>query len=216
MKDFLSIYDYLSYVLPGGVVLFAAGYGYFGPLASEPGVFYSLVLVVAAFVLGHACAALFNWIEPSLWGSRPFGKVVRTSGLFGKGGVYADAEAKLIASEFASRYPGGNFEVNYDLGYADLQLRGKDDFLQILNQQIGFYGHMACASIIAIVIVGVMWAAGKTYLPPAIWIPIFVIGAVLFAARYKHFWRRFGEQVVRSIRVLIKDSNETAATTSDA
>ena len=52
-------------------------------------------------------------------------------------------------------------------------------------------------------------AAGHEVLDPAIWIPLDVLAAVLFAMRFRRFWVGFANEVIRGVRALISPLSET-------
>ena len=53
-------------------------------------------------------------------------------------------------------------------------------------------------------------AAGHHTLRPQIWIPLDVLAAVLFAIRFRRFWVRFADEVVRGVRALKSPLNTTS------
>src|SRR3981081_3537331 len=75
-------YEYLSFVLPGAVVLFAAVYGYFGWPWGEPGATALVGILGACFIVGHLVAAVAQFCQPILWGHRPSNAADSKWGLF--------------------------------------------------------------------------------------------------------------------------------------
>src|SRR6266545_8309707 len=98
-----SIYDSLSFVLPGGTVLFTSVYGWNGWPYPEPGATAAIGILAAAFVVGHLNAALAAFLEPLAWRHRPGQRMSSTWGLFGPGGVYTAAEQDTVEAEMAAK-----------------------------------------------------------------------------------------------------------------
>lgn len=198
-----SIYDSLSFVLPGGTVLFTTVYGWNGWPYPEPGATAAIGLLAAAFVVGHLNAALAAFLELLAWRHRPGQPMSSTWGLFGPGGVYTAAEQDAIKAEMAAKLERQErFQVLFNLGYTTLQHAGKDEQLKIFNQQLGFYRNMSTATAVSAVATCAYAIAGRDWLPAAIWAPIYVVATLLFAYRYRRFWRRFADAVIRGIRTL--------------
>lgn len=200
--SFLSVYDYLSYILPGGVVLIAGWYSFFNAKYQEPGAFAAIILIVAAYILGQAAAVIWYWLEPIAWGHLPFRQVDRTWGLIGRNCAYPEDQRGAIEATFKTRYGPQAFQSNYDLGYTEIQQSGKGDFLAILNQQIGLFGHLSAACLIGVVLVAGALMSGKGSANGLGWAALLIFGTLLFGVRYKHFWMRFGDQVVRQVRLM--------------
>lgn len=200
--DFLSVYDYMSFILPGGVVILAGWYSLTEAKYAEPGAFAAILIGIAAYVIGQAVAAVWNWFEPVAWGHWPFSRVDRTWGLIGDHGTYTTAEGATITAVFQKRYGSGAFATDYDLGYAEIQQSGHGDFLAIMNQQIGLFGHLCMACGIGLVMVA---TTKLPYQPTGLSIAFAVVlalGVLLFGLRYRYFWKRFGDQVVRQVRLM--------------
>jgi hypothetical protein len=197
-----TLYDYLSFLLPGGTVLFAAFYGYFGWPYPEPGTTGLLGIGAACFVVGHVVAAAASFFEPLIWLKRPGSRQDPTWGMFGEGGTYDESERTEIEDQFRTRFGALPFQTAYRRGYTLLQHEGKDETLQVFNRQLGFYRNMTVATVIALLVVVGYNAGGRRELPLEVWGPLFVLAAVLFAYRYRRFWRRFGDGVVRGVSVL--------------
>jgi uncharacterized membrane-anchored protein len=200
--NFLSVYDYLSYIVPGAVVLTAGWYAFLGAKYQEPGVFASIALVVLAYVAGLAVAAIWYWAEPILWRHPPLSRLDRTWGLIGRHGVYPEEQRNAIQSTFAGRYRAEDFATNYDLGYAEIQESEKGNYLLIFNQQLGLLGHLAAACVIGSVLIVVAVVLGTASVYALWWAVVLCGGSGLFAARYKYFWKRIGDQVVRQVRLM--------------
>jgi hypothetical protein len=202
--DRFSPYEYLAYLLPGGVVVFAAWIAVAGWPASEPGATGLVVLLSAAFVVGHGIASVASWLEPLAWGHLPGQRANPLWGLFGHRGRYPDDERKAIEADFQSRIrsQSASFEILYGLGYTKLQQLKLDAHLQVLNQQIGFSRNTATACIVAVAVHGVYLAMGEAVLPAWPWLLLYTAGLVLFTARYRRFWVHFADAVVRGVRLL--------------
>ena len=200
--NFLSVYDYLSYIVPGAVVLTAGWYAFLGAKFQEPGVFASIALVVVAYVVGLAVASVWFWVEPLLWRHPPLTRLDRTWGLIGRHGVYPEDQRTAIQATFAGRYGAEDFSTNYDLGYTEIQSSEKGNYLLIFNQQLGLLGHLAAACVIGSLMIVAAVVVGSRSADALWWAVALLIGSFLFAARYEYFWKRIGDQVVRQVRLM--------------
>src|SRR5438309_9158796 len=112
-----SPYDYLAFVLPGGLVLFTAVYGWYGWPWKEPGATALVGLLAASFVVGNALSGLANFIEPMLLGSRPGKRPDGLWGQFAKGDRH-EGEQQEFLGELQSRYGA---KVPVERGYRQAQ-----------------------------------------------------------------------------------------------
>jgi len=202
VADRLSLYDYLAFVVPGAMILFVAVYGYDGWPRGEPGVAGTVALTAASFVVGYINAALGNWLQPMFLGGKPGGRADSLWGTLGACSHYTDAERDRFTRMLTDRYddlpPGAGFH----LAYTELQQRGLDGPLVLMNQHIGFTRGTATATAVGLTIdIGLALTSG-THLPLVVWGPILLSAMVPFVMRYRRFWRRFGDQVLRGIYVL--------------
>lgn len=202
MTPTYAAYEFLSLVIPGGLLLAAAVYGWDGWRYDEPGATALVGILAASYVVGQANAAIANLLEPVLWLRRPGSRQDPTWGMFGPKGTYSEQDREHILGQLRARYGDVDFPRGYNLAYTELYQLGKDEQLKLANQSIGFLRNMTCACVIATCLVGAYAAAGREALPAAIWIPIGVAASVLFAYRYRRFWRRFGDYVIRGFSVL--------------
>jgi hypothetical protein len=200
-----SVYDYLTFILPGSTVIFVAIYGWYGWPWGDPGASLLVGLVAAGFIAGNALAAAANWLEPALLGAMPGSLPNGLWGQFALGDRYVDGKDE-IEIVFVTRY-GGSFEQAYRMAQIELRDKGKGDVLDRINQQIGFYRGMAVAWLACIILEAVYGAAWHTHLLVGLWIPLFVVMAVLFAYRFRRFWRWYGDYVIRNVLVLAKSES---------
>lgn len=193
-----SAYEYLSFIFPGLTLAATIVYGWNGWPYGEPGVAALLGIVSAGFVLGHLVTAVANWLAPIYWGDKPGSRVASSQGLLGKNGPYNEEEWKRVEAIFAQLHPQlASFENRFRVEYS-LALKGElGSRLQTFVDQIGFHRAMATASIASCVAVIALAMSGRDYLPPALWGPAFALAAIAFAARYRRFWTRLGDYVVR-------------------
>jgi hypothetical protein len=197
-----TAYEYLSFILPGGLITSVAFYGYFGWPYSEPGGTYLVGILAVAFVVGHLNAGLASWIEPGLWGDRPGGRTDSTWGMFGKRGPYDEEDRPGVEADVCNAMGESPFRTAYNLGFTELRRQGQAGFLDILNSQIGLYRNLAVAcGVCSIIVVGYN-ATDHQHLPLVPWLPILLVAAVVFTYRYRRFWVRFGDYVVRGVRRL--------------
>ncbi len=202
MKDF-SPYDYLSFILPGGLVIAVASIGFSGVPTQEPGASWLVVLVAASFVVGHGVATVASWMEPLAWGHAPGRPTDPAWGLTGPRGAFEASEWDAISEQCRSRYPSAStFRSAWNMGYLELQAGTARDRLAMLNQQIGFYRNTTVACIASVVLVVAQWATGYQFLDPRVSLGIFGLGAVLFTYRFRRFWRYFGMEVANGMRLL--------------
>lgn len=201
-----SVYEYLTFVIPGGVILAATIYGWKGWPFGEPGVIAAAGLVVAAFISGHALASVANWLEPMWWRRRPGSTVSSSAGLFGEGGLYDADEEKTLRNLFRKAFPElSGFENQWRAAYS-VALRGPlGSRLQIMVDQIGFYRSMAAASLLCGLLILAFELGGKAHLPLLPWLPITAVTTLAFALRYRRFWTRLGDYVVREVVVAKRD-----------
>lgn len=196
-----TAYQFLGFILPGALVLFASVYGSTGWPRSEPAASGLVGVLATSFVAGHAVAAVAGWLEPLAWGSRPGRRVESMTGLFGTKGYFDELERPVIEERLRTLF-GSELQPQtcFDLAYTRLQQQGKDSVVQLMNQEIGFHRNMASASIASFfVTVGVAVAGRGDHLRPDVWLPTFGVAALLFVFRYRRFWRRFAHNVVRGV-----------------
>jgi len=196
-----SPYEYLSFILPGGVLLFASFYGYNGWHWKEPGGTALVGILAACFLVGHANAAVAQYGQPLLWGQRPSNRSSSEWGMFGPRGTFtAVGDRERIEHELSAAYSGLPLQEAFAAALADMRRNGNDGFLNILNAQIGLYRNLTSATFLATVVVVYYDLSSHQHLPALPWVPIFLTVTVLFANRYRHFWRRFGAHVVNTVR----------------
>ena len=211
MAERLSLYDYLAFVVPGATILFVAVYGYDGWPRGEPGGAGTLGLVAASFVVGYINAAIGNWLEPVLLGGRPGAWPSSLWGTLRGPSRYDEADRAVIERALMNRYPGVSPEVAFRLAYTELQQSGRDGPLKLMNQHLGFTRGMATASLVGLTLnVGFALTAG-TRLPILIWGPVLALGAFAFIARYRRFWRHFGDHVLRGMMTTASSAAEPSA-----
>jgi hypothetical protein len=208
MAERLSLYDYLSFVLPGATILFVAIYGYDGWPRAEPGAAATLGLVAGAFVIGYLNAAIGNWIEAVFLGSRPGARPDPLWGtLTGKSRYSAD-EQKVFEETLHDRYGEGvPLRTCYRLAYTELQQRELAGQLHVMNQHIGFSRGMATACGIAFAIEAGLAATVGSHLEAGLWLPLLGGASIAFVSRYRRFWAWFGDNVLRGTRLLPLDTS---------
>jgi hypothetical protein len=207
--DKLTLYDYLGFVLPGALLLATAAYSF--ELATPkqvPSAEGLVILTAAAFLVGHLNASLAFTVAPLAWGRRPGGRIPSSAGLFRKGwrgrpaGPYANNQ-RHIEHIFEKRFPdGNNFDQRLRLGYTLLRQKQLDGALQIANQQIGFYRNLAVGAAGCMVMLVSAAVTGHDGLDNRLWISASVASLVLCVLRFRHFWVRFGDEVVRGTMAL--------------
>lgn len=210
-KMTLSPYQYLTFLLPGGLVLFAVVYGWKGWPYGEPGAGAILGLSVASFMVGHALAALANFFQASWWGHRPGSRLQSSEGLFDKAGRYAGTKDQ-VTKAFDSVYPNvSNFEAQFGIAYLEAQAGPLAPKLQAFVEQIGYYRSMATASALSLGLVLIFNALDRDHLPLFPWVPIFIASTLLYAYRFRRFWRYVGEYVVADVLRRFKPSDGGAS-----
>jgi hypothetical protein len=194
-----SAYEYLSFVIPGGVLLFASFYGYNGWHWKEPGGTALVGIVAACFVVGHANAAVAQYCQPLLWGHWPSNRASSDWGMFGRRGAFhRDGDRERVEADLAAAHPGLSFQQAFSTALAGI--RDTDDHVRVLNSQIGLYRNLTAATFLSLVVVVYYDLSSHRHLPMLPWVPILVAATVLFGNRYRHFWRRFGAHVVYAVR----------------
>lgn len=195
-----TLFDVLSFVIPGGAVLATAIFGWTGGPRSEPGGTALVGILAASFLVGHLNTAIAAFLEPLAWGHKPGSRVKSTWGLFGGRARYSAEEQTRMMTALRAQFPGvATDQMVFDLAYTRaLQTDGVRELLQTMNQQIGFYRNTACASLIAAAMVVAFAVLGHPYLAPALWVPTLAVVALLLVARYRRFWVRFADHAVRN------------------
>jgi hypothetical protein len=199
----LTLYDYLSFVVPGSVVIAAFTLGYAGWPWARPDAASLVLLTAAAFVVGYAIAAIANLVEPMFLGSWPattpnplWGTLVGPTGM-------QPNEQSLYRTTMHKRY-GEDIDdaACYRRGLAELRQKDLVPMLPIINQHLGFARGMAVASAVSTIALLVCAAMHRHHLALAFWLPAGIVLTVLFVLRFRRFWRWFGESVLRSIAEL--------------
>jgi hypothetical protein len=195
-----TAYEYLSFILPGGLITSTAFYGYFGWPYDEPGATYLVGILAVSFVVGHINAGIASWLEPVIWFESPGGRTDPTWGMFTARGPYSDQDRERIEEVVCREFGDPNFRVAYNLAATEMRRRGEAGFLDILNSQIGLYRNLGVASVLATCIVAYFNMAGWHHLPALPWVAVLPAAAVVFFYRYRRFWVRYGDCVVRGAR----------------
>lgn len=218
MSDKLSLYDYLGFIVPGAVIIATIVYGFgLASVTAAPSAEGLLLLTAAAFVAGHLNVALANVLQPVAFRHRPFTRLRSSEGLFGKHGRYSEAERQKIETEFAEFFPAASsFEERLQLGYTLLRQKQLDQALQTANQQIGLYRNLMAATVVCLPLLAAAAATSHDVLDPAIWIPLDVLAAVLFAMRFRRYWVGFANEVIRGVRALKSPLSETSGASAEA
>jgi hypothetical protein len=200
--DKLDVYQYISSILPGGLVLAAVLYGYeVVPTKANPSATVLILLTAAAFIVGHLNVAVANFLQPLVWGKRPGTWPPSTAGLFGKRGRYDEAQQRRIERQFEQQFPdASNFQQRFNIGYTLLRQEQLDGHLQTLNAQIGFYRNMATAVAVSLGVLVSATAAGHHRLDLPVWIPLGLVALLLLVSRFRRFWVRFGDEVIRGVQ----------------
>lgn len=199
-----SAYDYLAFVIPGGIVLlqFTVGVGH---AIGDPGAGAILLLLAAAFLVGHAVAAIASRLQPLAWGHRPGRPPDPLWGL-GGGRPYSAEEITGLKQELEARYGTGLTLLRlYQLAYTEIQHVGKDARLVTINSQIAFYRNAAVGLLIAAGLALVLQVTGRSTIDAWLTVPVYVFGAALFLDRYRAFWSQFADNVVRGFRILARE-----------
>jgi hypothetical protein len=195
----LSPYQYLTFLLPGALVLFVFVFGWNGWPYGEPGAGAILGLSAAAFMIGHALAAIANYFQASWWGHLPGSRLQSSEGLFDEGGRYAVTQ-QAVTTAFEEAFPSvKTFEAQFGVAYAEAQAGPLGPKLQAIVEQIGYYRSMATASALSLVVVVVFYSLGHRHLPLLLWTPLFLLLTLLNAYRFRRFWRYVGEYVVADV-----------------
>lgn len=198
-KTSLSAYRYLTFLLPGALVLTVAFYGWNGWPYAEPGAGALLGLIAAAYMTGHIVVALANYFQPIWWGHSPGGRLESSEGLFDKGGRYEKSKDAVLAA-FSSSYPNvDGFEAQFGIAYQQVQKGALGPKLLSIVEEIGYYRSMATASAICMLLVLVFRLFGRTHLEVLLWTPIFIVSMAAHAYRFKRFWRYVGEYVTGEV-----------------
>ncbi len=202
-----SAYEYLTFIFPGATLIFVVFFGWNGWPYGEPGAGTIIGLVSVSFVVGHALAAFANWLEPVWWGQRPGGVVATTQGLFGQGGLYNTREEKEIEDAVAQAFPQLDGRQNrFRAAYTRAQEGPLGGKIQTFVDQIGFYRSMATSTALGVPIVAAYCISGRDHLPCVLWGPALGIATLAFVLRYRRFWIRTGDYIVRD--VILRKNND--------
>ncbi len=203
-----SAYEYLAFIFPGASLIFVVFFGWYGWPYGDPGAGAIIGLVSASFVVGHALAAFANWLEPVWWGQRPGRVVASTQGLFGRRGLYNTQEEKEIEDALARAFPRLEGMPNrFRTAYSRAQEGPLGSKIQTFVDQIGFYRSMAASTALGIPIVVAYCISGRDHLSCVLWIPALCIATLAFVLRYRRFWIRTGDYVVRD--VIVRDNRDS-------
>lgn len=206
-----SIYEYLTFILPGASMLFVSFFGWLGWHWKEPGGTALVGIIAASFIAGNALSAFATWLEPLLLGGRPGSIPNGLWGQFAPGDRYAGRRDELLLV-LRERYGEVSLEDGYALARTEVRASAEGGGLEKLNQQIGFYRGMTVAAVVGLLIEVAFAAGWHTHLPPGLWIPVLGASVVLFSYRYRRFWRWYGDYVLRVVR-LLPPRNEVASGT---
>ena len=198
-KTSLSPYRYLTFLLPGALLLFVIVYGWSGWPYGEPGAGALLGLSVAAFMTGHVLAAVANFFQRVWWGHPPGGRLESSEGLFDKAGRYAGSKDDVLAA-FSNRYPQvSSFEAQFGAAYQAAQKGPLAAKLLSMVEEIGYYRSMATASAGSFLLVLILNLLGHHHLPLTPWLPLFALATAAHAYRFRRFWRYVGEYVTGEV-----------------
>jgi hypothetical protein len=197
-----SAYEFFGIVVPGGSIVAVAFYGWFGWPYPEPGATALVGILALAFVTGTANNAAAARIQ-SIWlGQLPWHDPDPFHGLFGPNNPWP--ERGLVEQAFRDRlgHPELGFEQLYRVSQARLRQDGKAETLDHLNQQITLHRGMALASLICTSVVCAYGLLDKDHLPVFPWVPLLLLGTLLFALGFRRFWCWYGQHVVRNVLAL--------------
>lgn len=198
-KTTLSAYRYLTFLLPGALVLATAVYGWMGWPYGEPGAGVLLGLSASAYVLGHVVVSVANYVQPVWWLQPPGGRLKSSEGLFEKSGRFADNKDEVVKA-FNTVHPQvSGFEAQFGIAYQEAQKGPLASKLLAFVEEIGYYRSMATGSAICLALVVVFHFAHRRSLPIELWLPIFAVSTVAHAYRFRRFWRYLAEYVAGEV-----------------
>jgi hypothetical protein len=210
-KTTLSAYRYLTFLLPGALVLATAVYGWGGWLYGEPGAGVLLGLSAAAYVSGHIVVSIANFFQRVWWLQPPGGRLKSSQGLFDKSGRYAHSKDEVIKA-FSKAYPQvSEFEAQFGIAFQEAQKGPLASKLLSFVEEIGYYRSMATASAICIVLVVIFHLTDHQHLPIELWLPIFAVSTIAHAYRFRRFWRYVAEYVTGEVLLRNASSQEPSA-----
>ena len=194
-----SPYEYLGFVIPGGLVCVVAFYGAHGWPYDEPGATYLVAVLAAAFVAGHLIAGLSNYFGALVWGHAPWNDPTSHDGAFDRGQYLHGKKPEEVQAVFRERVGNHHTDLNsaYKAAVKLMHAEGRAKRLDVFNQQIGFYRGTATACLLSLMLVIVYEVADSApgHLPVAVWAPVFALATAVFARRYRRFWRLYGREV---------------------
>lgn len=196
--DRFSPYEYLGFVVPGGLVCVVAFYGAYGWPYDEPGATYLVGILAAAFVVGHLVAGLANFVAPVLWGRWPWDEPRSHDGAFDRNQYLHGYDKSKVLAVFEERVgPRPDLDRAFKAAAKRMHAGARAKRLDIFNQQIGFYRNTATACLISLALIIVFELAEPTArnLPAPLWAPVFAVSTAVFARRYRRFWRLYGREV---------------------
>lgn len=209
--DQLTLYDYLTFVLPGGVVLAVSTYASRGWPWPRPSAAILVLLTGAAFVVGYAISGISNLVEPCFLGQRSLRNPDPLWGTLNGPSRMEDVEKQQLRGLLSARY-GKELTATAAYRRALVELRAKDKapMLPTINQHLGFARGMAVASMISAIILIACAIFGDSHLAVQFWVPVSAGAAALFIARFRRFWRWFGENVLRGIAEIVRQEQDGA------
>jgi hypothetical protein len=207
----LTLYDYLTFVLPGGVVIASITIAYSGWPWPRPDATSLVLLTGAAFVVGYAIAGVANFLEPAFLGSVPGRRADPLWGtLTGPSRLKPDVQ-QLYRRALLVRYGATDEDDCYRRGVTELRQKQLVPMLATFNQHLGFSRGMAVASTVSTVGLLVCTALGHHHVLVGFWCGLGVVGTVLFIYRFRRFWRWYGESVLRGVAELERSENAARA-----
>lgn len=210
-KTTLSAYRYLTFLLPGALILATAVYGWSGWPYGEPGAGVLLGLSAASYISGHVMVSIASFLQRIWWLQPPGGRLKSSQGLFDKNGRYADNKDAVLKA-FNRSYPQiSGFEAQFGVAYQEAQKGPLAPKLLAFVEEIGYYRSMATACAICLTLVVIFNWAGRDHLPIELWVPILVVSTVAHAYRFRRFWRYVAEYVTGEVLQKNASSQEPSA-----
>lgn len=208
----IDLYELLSCIIPGAIAVWAACSLTHGPLdvSALSSTFDAVAFLMASYVAGTFFQTIGSWLEGrynSLQDGYPSDRLLSD-------------EDQTYSPEFKSRLrklaekrfglgPAASSQQLFGLCYSYTQVRGIDEFIQVMNRNYGFFRGLMVACLIGMGLFGLKiallaqtsgWFTSElqSYLAIALF---FFTGAYLSFTRWQLFRQRFADHVYRTFYV---------------
>jgi hypothetical protein len=199
-----SLYDFLGYVLSGGILLVGAWWA-FDDLPSDIGTAAVFGLIGLSYAVGHAVQSLANLWEGLLWKRSGLPSTTRMTP--GADGAYADVLRKIIHERIKGDTGADELATPdaFQVARAELRRQELDGRAELMNTMYALCrGLTTTAGVLLIVFIAAGFVTGD-WQRLLIGAGVMVIAVVLYAKRAVRYSYRFADQVWHDYAALPRD-----------